>query len=597
MADTSFIKDIGSVRFWCYKVLPLVYDNSLSYYELLCKVTDKLNTLIENNNNIPELIKEMIKEGVYFDALLEEIAKANDGESKTATVDRTTGELIWLNNELYRITRDMLAGDQYVVSSTGVTGNIEKITVEEWVKDLIEAEALERDNADKLIEDKITAEQTARTEAIQAEAEAREAADNALNRSITNEVREREQAESTLKSSIDAEIKARKALIDENGNYTQIKGTAQYGTPKELDENFNYVGAVDADGNEYKILTYKDKLVIKQMYVDVTEYGADNTGSSDSSQAVQEAIDACPYHATIYFPTGTYLFETPVSINKPLTIEGNYTGYDVEEIPTDTWREGQIKSTGASAFYVDAVGVHMRNIGIVVEGTGNGITIRDTSLKVQVPRKLSFDHMWVSKIGTSGCGFCTENCDLIVSDFTQCQVYGFANGFSIGMLGGKNSTSIKFDSCWAMNSNGVGFSLLNSTYCTFINCAADSLTGVIGYDIESSKGITVIGCGVEKQSQTGLRLLNSDNCIVNVTVVDSTSADYASIVNWGSNNNTFIGCKDYYSSKSGVGAGLITSIGSSTNINVIGCTYEKLKLLNVEYTNNANILAGFTAST
>lgn len=32
--------------FWCHKVLPLVYDESLSYYEVLCKVRDKLNELI-----------------------------------------------------------------------------------------------------------------------------------------------------------------------------------------------------------------------------------------------------------------------------------------------------------------------------------------------------------------------------------------------------------------------------------------------------------------------------------------------------------------------------------------------------------------------
>lgn len=54
--------NIKQIRFWCQKVLPLVYDDSLSYYELLCKVTDKLNQLIESNNSIPDLIIELIKE-------------------------------------------------------------------------------------------------------------------------------------------------------------------------------------------------------------------------------------------------------------------------------------------------------------------------------------------------------------------------------------------------------------------------------------------------------------------------------------------------------------------------------------------------------
>lgn len=41
-------------RFWCQKVLPLVYDDSLSYYELLCKVVDYLNKQGEAINNITE---------------------------------------------------------------------------------------------------------------------------------------------------------------------------------------------------------------------------------------------------------------------------------------------------------------------------------------------------------------------------------------------------------------------------------------------------------------------------------------------------------------------------------------------------------------
>lgn len=39
-------------RFWCQKVLPLVYDNSLSYYELLNKVVDYLNKTIEDVANV-----------------------------------------------------------------------------------------------------------------------------------------------------------------------------------------------------------------------------------------------------------------------------------------------------------------------------------------------------------------------------------------------------------------------------------------------------------------------------------------------------------------------------------------------------------------
>ena len=57
----EFIKN-SPFRFWCQKVLPLVYDDSLSYYELLCKVVYKLNELVENQNNLSDEIKKVAQD-------------------------------------------------------------------------------------------------------------------------------------------------------------------------------------------------------------------------------------------------------------------------------------------------------------------------------------------------------------------------------------------------------------------------------------------------------------------------------------------------------------------------------------------------------
>ena len=46
-------------RFWCQKVLPLVYDNSLSYYEVLSKVVHYLNKMIEDDNQFIEELQEL----------------------------------------------------------------------------------------------------------------------------------------------------------------------------------------------------------------------------------------------------------------------------------------------------------------------------------------------------------------------------------------------------------------------------------------------------------------------------------------------------------------------------------------------------------
>lgn len=62
-------KGITELRYWCQKVLPLVYDDSLSYYELLGKITKKLNDLIENNMRLPDYIQDLIKEYISSGAI------------------------------------------------------------------------------------------------------------------------------------------------------------------------------------------------------------------------------------------------------------------------------------------------------------------------------------------------------------------------------------------------------------------------------------------------------------------------------------------------------------------------------------------------
>ena len=66
------IADIAQFRFWCQKVLPAVYDDSLSYYELLCKVIDKLNEVIAKDNEQSDVINLLI---IELTALKEQFEK------------------------------------------------------------------------------------------------------------------------------------------------------------------------------------------------------------------------------------------------------------------------------------------------------------------------------------------------------------------------------------------------------------------------------------------------------------------------------------------------------------------------------------------
>ena len=71
-------------KFWCQKVLPLVYDESLSYYEVLCKVVDYLNNMVNDVNKVIDEYENLRKElaivkawidnfsGEYLEKLIQE---------------------------------------------------------------------------------------------------------------------------------------------------------------------------------------------------------------------------------------------------------------------------------------------------------------------------------------------------------------------------------------------------------------------------------------------------------------------------------------------------------------------------------------------
>lgn len=81
--------DLKPISFWCQKVLPLVYEDSLSYYEFLCKVCDKVNEIISAQNKtnnelsnlsanlksiINDILKEWLNNGKFAEILNETLA-------------------------------------------------------------------------------------------------------------------------------------------------------------------------------------------------------------------------------------------------------------------------------------------------------------------------------------------------------------------------------------------------------------------------------------------------------------------------------------------------------------------------------------------
>lgn len=64
-------------RFWCQKVLPLVYDNSLSYYEVLCKLTEHINGMVEGVEIAIESVQDLAVDVAEIEKELEKISEGN----------------------------------------------------------------------------------------------------------------------------------------------------------------------------------------------------------------------------------------------------------------------------------------------------------------------------------------------------------------------------------------------------------------------------------------------------------------------------------------------------------------------------------------
>lgn len=118
---------VERLKFWAYKMLPLVYDSSLSYYELLCKVLAKLNDVISDLSiseyNIKELndsfielqnyVNEWFEGGAGYEYISEVVAEWIEAhpeivttvENKSLTIQKFSNQL--LNEVSYGVSQEV----------------------------------------------------------------------------------------------------------------------------------------------------------------------------------------------------------------------------------------------------------------------------------------------------------------------------------------------------------------------------------------------------------------------------------------------------------------------------------------------------------
>lgn len=109
---------MDNFRFWCQKVLPLVFDDSISYYETLCKLAKSLNEVINNveylNQQIGESgLEELIQQ---VQDMQDELDAIKDGEYVDNYIDQLAR---WIDNNLQQLVGRVMKFVNFGLSSDG----------------------------------------------------------------------------------------------------------------------------------------------------------------------------------------------------------------------------------------------------------------------------------------------------------------------------------------------------------------------------------------------------------------------------------------------------------------------------------------------
>ena len=247
------------------------------------------------------------------------------------------------------------------------------------------------------------------------------------------------------------------------------------------------------------------RLALGPQYFDVRDYGAVGDGSTDSTSAIQAALDAAAAAkgGVVFFPSGVFKISAALDLGSNthhnVTIQGSGSG--------QTFSVGDgctvIKQTSTTAHGITTGGTlwfALRDISILGPGSGSGIGV-NLATSGAANFNQSMRNVVVRGFGGDGISLQTM-CMSAFSNVTSTANGG--NGFTID----KGGTSCSFESCWGAGNTLNGWNILQQDYSVWNACGADGNSNH-GWYISNGSGGSPVGltwnaCGTEDNAVDGM---------------------------------------------------------------------------------------------
>ena len=331
--------------------------------------------------------------------------------------------------------------------------------------------------------------------------------------------------------------------------------------------------------------------------LNILRYGADPTGNTDSSNAINSAIAVAEltsgystlytgqntYGAIVTIPPGTYKTTVPIVLYQGVSLVGSGSGNTIIKKTTNTVGSGSSAAPARSgindSYAVDSIisiwhlaGYHCyyANIkGIFLQGTSN-------TYGIYAPRvsQNEYDDVQINNVVT---GWYTN--DGWMLSLNRMTFIGVQNGFvhADDGSGSGTGTSNAYNACYVNGVNStqqpnVGYNFFGLSYSTMNSCAADNLTrtdtGVpSAYYFSSCHSISLNGCGCESSTAQVVYAVNSNISVIDMyTLSISGNASWSSIGYLTSTTNsvvTYINCNFAAFTSAGAAYNMVIQLGAT----------------------------------